>query len=125
MTLIRNLFFLFSVTIFGLTSMVLVMFNYSPYTAGTSGFINFYVSLFISLTGILSIILFYIKSSRHKNQDNKLFFWPSVRQSALASLALTAILLLRGLRILDFLIGLSIIIVVFFLELFFKTKKMA
>jgi hypothetical protein len=50
-------------------------------------------------------------------------FWPSVRQAALFSLAVTAALLLSSLHILDWLTGVSLLIVTALLELFFQTKK--
>lgn len=123
MIIVRNLFFLFSVTIFGIASVILAVFNYNPFTANIPAFINFYLSFFVALTGILAIALFYLKTNRKKSTSSNIFFWPSIRQASFFSAAITVLLALKGLKILDFLIGISVIIVVFLLELFFRTKK--
>jgi len=122
-SIIRNLFFLFSITIFGLTSTILAIFNYNPMVSGLPVFINFYASFFVSVAGITSIIIFYFKAKRTINMNTGIFFWPSIRQASLLSLAITTLLVLRGLKILDALIGLSLVIVILLSELFFRTKK--
>jgi hypothetical protein len=122
-SIVRNLFFLFSITLFGITSFVLATFNYNPFTSKLPVFMNFYGSFFIAVAGILAISIFYFKSRQRPNSNSNDFFWPSARQASLVSLALTALLALKGLKMLDLLIGLSIVIVVFLSELFFRTKK--
>jgi len=123
MTIIRNLFFLFSITLFALASTVLAISNYNPFTSNVSAFINFYSSLFITIAGIVSICIFYLKSKKLKNQNNNILFWPSIRQASFIAFALTGTLVLRGMRILDLMIGSSIVVVFLLLELFFRTKK--
>lgn len=124
MAIVRNLFFLFSVTLFALTSTVLSISNYNPFTSNVSAFVYFYSSFFVALAGIIAIMAFYLKSKKMKNQDSQVFFWPSIRQASFVALALTGILVLQGLRILDLMIGMSIAVVLLLLELFFRTKKM-
>jgi hypothetical protein len=123
MNLVRNLFFLFSVTLFALVACILFVYNYSPYGADQTVFFSFYLSLFGSLAGLLAIILLYIKVKMTKTQTTNTLFWPTLRQTSLFSLAVTLLLLLRGMRILDWLIGTSVVIVTVLLELFFQTKK--
>jgi hypothetical protein len=122
MALARNLFFLFAITIFGIASSVLNIFNYNPFQANVSELLNFYVSLAVGLAGILAIAIMYIKSNLFKLGSLDTHYWSSIRQGALVSLGITSLLFLRGLRILDWLIGLSIIIVAVLLEMFFQTK---
>ncbi|HOX41373.1 MAG TPA: hypothetical protein PK263_04215 [bacterium] len=123
MTLLRNLFFLFSVTLFAVASMVLSIFNYNPYSASQTAFINFYTSFLVSATGILAIVIFYAKTHLFKKTKQENLFWPSVRQALFISIAATTILLLQGLRILDITIGISTVVVTILLELFFQTKR--
>lgn len=123
MSLVRNLFFLFTVTIFGIASTILNIFNYNPYSANTSELINFYISLFVGIGGVTAIVIIYLKSKMIKKANLSIAFWPSIRQGSLVSLGITSTLLLRGLRILDWLIGVSILVVVALLELFFQTKR--
>jgi len=123
MTLIRNLFFLFSITIFGLAAFILALYNYNPSTADTKIFIDFYSSLFVALAGILSLVIYFVKMKLAKNETIFAIFWPSIRQSMLISAGLTALLALKGFKILDWLTGISIIVIAILLELFFQTKK--
>ena len=123
MALLRNLFFLFSLTVLAVASTVISIFNYDPYQSDQAIFVNFYVSLFASLAGIIAIALYFIKSRVSKEKTIYNHFWPSVRQAALFSLAVTAALLLSSLDILDWLTGISLLIVTTLLELFFRTKK--
>jgi len=121
--LIRNLFFLFSVTLFAVASTILDVFNYNPYHSGTSVFVNFYVSFCIGLAGILSIAIYYLKIHFSKDKSIYSYFWPSVRQSFLISLGITLLLLLQGLKLLDLWVGIPLMIAVILLEFFFQTNK--
>lgn len=120
--LIRNLFFLFSVTLFAVASTVLDVFNYNPYNSGTGVFINFYASFCIGLAGILSIVIYYLKIRLSKDKSIYSYFWPSVRQSLLVSMGITLLLALRGFKLLDLWVGIPLMIVVVLLELFFQTN---
>lgn len=121
--LIRNLFFLFSVTIFALASTVLDIFNYNPFNSGPSVFINFYASFLIAIAGILSFGIYYTKLRLKKDKQIYAYFWPSVRQALLLSLSLTVILLLKGLKLLDWWVSIPLVISIVLLELFFQTTS--
>ena len=123
MTAVRNLFFLFAITLFGFTSTILAIFNYNPYQASASTFANFYVSFAVAATGIISLLVLYIRSRKKLNENVNPYLWSSIRQAFIASAGITMLLVLRGLRTLDWLIAISIIVVCCLLELFFKTKK--
>lgn len=123
--LIRNLFFLFSITLFALASFVLDLFNYNPYKSGLSVFLNFYISFFVLVAGILSFVLFFVKSRFKKEKNFNLFFWPSIRQASLLSLGFTVLLVLQGLKILDWWVGGPLLIAAILLELFFQTVSPA
>ena len=119
----RNLFFLFTITLFGIISLVLCIYNYNPYLIGVPQFIYFYSSLFISLIGILSIIIFYIRVALSKKETIYVHFWPSIRLAFIVSLSLTSLLILKGLNLLDWWVGIPLIIIAALIELFFQTKK--
>lgn len=123
MTQVRNLFFLFTITVFASTSTVLAIFSYDPFASGNSVLINFYVSLLVALVGVISLAFYSIKTKFSKIESQDKIFWPSIRQSIFIALPLTVILYLQGLHILDWLIGISIIVVAVLLELFFESKK--
>lgn len=119
----RNLFFLFSVTLFAIASLVLDIFNYNPFEAGQVVFINFYASLFFSLTGVLAFCIYFFKFRGLKDKAIHALFWPSIRQGALASSGLVVLIILKNMLILDIWVGSSVFIIAVLLELFFQTKK--
>lgn len=123
MTLMRNLFFLFTITTFAVASTVLSIFNYNPYQSSPVTIINFYASFLISLAGIGAIIIYYAKIKLAKNETIYSFFWSSVRQALFGATAITIVVYLQSLRILDWLIGISVVIVSILLELFFESKR--
>ncbi|MEK7096476.1 MAG: hypothetical protein AAB881_00795 [Patescibacteria group bacterium] len=119
----RNLFFLFTITLFAFASLVLDVFNNNPYQSGSAVFINFYISMFLTFGGIAAIGIYYLKIKAKADKLIYSYFWPSVRQGMIFSFALTAMFALRGFRVLDWWIGISVVVVVTLLELFFQTKK--
>lgn len=123
MSLERNLFLLFAITTFAVASIILSVFNYNPFESTSVALINFYVSFLISLAGIGAITIYYARIKLSKNETIFLYFWPSVRQGFFFATAITILLYLQSLRILDWLIGLSIIIVTVLMELFFESKR--
>lgn len=121
--LIRNLFFLFSITLFAVASCVMDIFNYNPFKSNFSVFINSYASFFVGLAGILSMIIYYLKLKMRKDKSIHSYFWPSVRQSILFSLSITLLLILKGLKLLDWWVGIPLMIAIILLELFFQTTS--
>jgi hypothetical protein len=120
----RNLFFLFFITIFAFLSVILCISNYNPFKTSLIQFIYFYSSFFVTVAGISSIIIFYIKIVLQKKETIYIHFWPAVRQGLIVSLGLSVLLILKGLKLLDFWVGIPIIIIILLLELFFQTKKL-
>ena len=72
----RNLFFLFAITVFGLASFVLDVVNYNPYEAGHAVFINFFVSFFVTLSGILAFIIYFLKLKLGRDKNIYSYFFP-------------------------------------------------
>lgn len=119
----RNLFYLFFITIFSILSIILCISNYNPYKINLIQFVYFYSSFFVTVAGILSIIIFYIKIILQKKETIYIHFWPAVRQGLIISLGLSVLLILKGLKLLDWWVGIPIIVIILLLELFFQTKK--
>ncbi len=119
----RNLFFLFSITLFAIASTVLNIFNYNPYQANLGIFLNFYTSFLIALTGIVSMFIIYIKLKSKKTEALNKYFWPSVRMAFFVSLGVDTLLILKGMKLLDLWVGVPLMIAIVLLELFFQTNK--
>lgn len=117
------LFYLYSLTVVAFATLVLCIFNYNPYESPTVNFIYFYTAMFFTLTGAISLIVFYFKLSLNRSEQIFSIFWPSVRQGLLFAAAISLVLILRGLKLLDIWIGIPILIIVLLLELFFQSKK--
>ena len=115
------LFFLFSVTIFAIASTILDIFNYNPYQSGLAVFANFYVSFFLSVTGVLAIAIFFLKIKIKKGEWSQVHLLPAIRQASLVALSLTVLLILKGLKLLDWWVAGPLVIAIFLLELFFQT----
>jgi len=118
-----KLFFLLTIVLFSLATFTLTIFNYNPFKADYSVFVYFYLSLFLSLTGVAGYIVLFVKSRFSAGQFSNQYFWPSIRQGALISLILTALLLLRGLKILDLWVGIPLTVAIILLELFFRGNR--
>ena len=121
----RNLFFLFSITIFSLISVILCINNYNPFSIDLSQFIYFYLSIFFSIWGLVSLILFAIKIRLSRKETIYIHFRPAVRQGMIFSLGISILLVLRGLQLLDLWVGVPVMIIIILIELFFQTKNIA
>lgn len=118
-----KLFFVASVTIFSLSTLLLAIFNYNPFNVEYSVFIFFYLSFFLSFSGFFTFVIIFIKSRFSASNLSNQYFWSSVRQGVLISLILTLLLALTGLKILDFWVGIPLAIAILLLELFFRGNK--
>lgn len=117
-----KLFFVIAVSVFALAALILTLFNYNPYTSDYSVFVLFYVSLWASLTGVITVISLFIRS-RFSGKLMSMVFWPTLRISAIFALAITALLLLKGMKILDLWVGVPLAVAIVMLELFFRGNK--
>jgi len=81
---------------------VMIIFAYDPNTAGVVGFIFFYVSLYLSILGTFSIIVFLIRSKIIKN-DEIIFrhIKRTFRQGIFFACLVIAILLLAQFKLLN------------------------
>ena len=117
----RNLFFLLSITLFATASLVLDIFNFNPFKASSKELANFYISFFISIAGIFSILIYIVKFKLFRNKTIYQYFWPTIRQSLLVSASITVIIFLKGLKILDLWVAIPAVLSIVLLEFFFQT----
>jgi hypothetical protein len=118
-----TLFFNISGLLFAFASLMVSIANNDPTSANLGMFGWFYVSFFLTIWLFLSLLLFFIKTRVLLSQTPFGLYLPSLRQSFFISLALTLLLLLKGLKILDWWIGASVTVSFLLLELFFETKR--
>jgi hypothetical protein len=115
------LFFNISLFLFAIASVLVTVANNNPTNSGTNVFITFYASFFLTLWTALTLFIFFLKS-RFANGLQISAYYPTVRQALFLSISLTILLLLKGLNIFDWWVGVSIIIAFSLLELFFESK---
>jgi len=119
----RVLFFLFTLTLFCGTSVLLCISNYNPFRSQYAEFIQFYLSVFGTIVGLASLLVFFAKYRFHKDKSSHTYIWSSIRQGVFVALYLTLVLFLQGMRLLDSWTIFPLAIVLILLELFFQTKR--
>ncbi|NMB48747.1 hypothetical protein GYA13_04945 [Candidatus Kuenenbacteria bacterium] len=123
MSLKKYLFLMVFATVLCWTAWAFVLFFINPETAGTTGMIFFYGSLFLGLFGLFSILGFVIRHVIGKRivayQQAKTAF----RQGAMFALLLTGSLFLQGQRLLVWWNTLLFIFLLSVIEYFFLTSE--
>ncbi len=117
------LFSIFAITLISLGTWFLIIFNINPYQTDIMSIAAFFASLFIWLSGVLTLLFFYIKVNLANKEIIFAYLPTSIRHAILISLSLTAILVLSSLQVLTWWSGALIIIPILLLGLFFRTKK--
>lgn len=120
MTLKQYLTTMALATLLGIVSCLFVIINVDPYRSGEVAFLFFYASLFFSLVGIFSIILFFVQR-RISRLPLPMFRYvqKAFREAIIVSLFLTFTLYLQGKSWLNVWNG-SILLLLFILYLSFS-----
>lgn len=118
-----KIFFLISLTLFSLATLVLTVVNNNPYISDNVVFATFYISFLASLFGTMSLVIFFVKSRLSQNSVLLHSYQDILRLSLLLSIIITLLLLLRSLRVLDIWVSLPLMIAVILLEMYFRASK--
>lgn len=120
---LRKYFFsLFAVTIFAVGVFLAIIFNVDPQAADILTFGALLASIFLSLSGFLTLVIFYL---RVKLSNWEILFAQlpiAMRHAALISLAATGLVFLRMLRVLGWWEAGLYLIILILLEAYFKTR---
>lgn len=125
MTLKRNLFYLFTVTLLALGVWLSLLFHTDPTYADILTWLTFLGALFLWLSGFLTFILFYLKLTFVNHETVYNLLPGCVRQSAEIGLAVVGLLALQALRVLGWWEGGLYVLVILLIELFFQTQPLA
>lgn len=117
------LFTIFILTLISLGTWFLILFNINPYTTDLISRCAFFASLLIWTTGILSLILFYLRIKLSNKEIIFAFLPLSLRQAFLFSLAFVVVLILSSLNVLSWWSAILTVLSILILDLFFKTRK--
>jgi Ca2+/Na+ antiporter len=104
---------------------VWVLFTIDPFSTNVFGFIFFYVTLYLSLTGSLAIAGFFFRKARLKEQMNFHLVTISFRQAIILSALLCSLLIMQGQGVVAWWNMLLVLFVAVLAEsiLLIKTKK--
>jgi len=85
-------------------------------------FIVFYLSLFLAIAGLVSLIGFAVRVKVGRGETIYNHMGVSARQAILLSLVLVGLLLLQAVRVLNWWDGILLVTAILMLELYFKSK---
>jgi hypothetical protein len=108
-------------TLISIVGFSLVVYYVDPRQTGILGQILFYLVLFLSVSGIFTLILTGIR--RNSREDNKfIYLGMSLRQGLLLGLLVIILLLLQSLKYLTWWDGLLTVAAIFLVELYFLSR---
>ena len=100
-----------------------LIFNANPFESPFWILTLFYLTVFLFLASLFSLIFFYLKVWATNREVIFSHLLPTLRQSMLMSSAITGLLFLQQLRVLNWWVGVLLVLAVAMIELFFRSKK--
>lgn len=116
----KNILLIFSLAFLSLGGLFLVLFLVDPYKAGFWGILLFFLSSFLFLFGLFSLLIIFFRKKILKKKDYLTF--SCFRQSFLLSFFLLVLLFLWKEDVFNFWLGGLLFISLFLLEFFFSKK---
>jgi len=107
----------------GLTA--LIIFNVNPNASPFWMISLFYITFFLFWAALFGLIGFYLKVWATNREVIFAHLLPTLRQSMLVALAITGLLFLQQLRMLNWWVAILFILAVLMIEFFFRSKKPA
>ena len=101
---------------------ILILFNIDPYKADFMSIASFYASAFLWLFCLASLVGYYLRLWQCNKEVVYANLPIAMRQGALIGIAVTGLLILQSLRVLNWWIAGIWIVVVLVVELFFKAR---
>lgn len=102
---------------------ILILLNVNPATTNWQGFLLFYLSLFLVLVSLLTLIGFFVRSKLFSRQPIFTQAGISFRHSVLFSIIAVGTLILQGLKMLSWQNAFLLIIGVIILEFYFINQE--
>lgn len=102
-----------------------ILTGFDPDQSPNNVFYLFYVTIIFFVTGLLSIIIYWLKVRIIKKNIIKQYLTSSIRQAFLISTVLIIFLILYTFGVLSYWDAIPIILAFFFLELFFQSEKIS
>jgi len=109
-------------TLAALSALGLVVFFVNPAADGLLGQVIFFASLFFFITGIATLFLFWLRRNFSRSGELEISIGISFRQGVLIALAVCALFLLQGFRLLVWWDGGIVVVGVLLIELWFLSR---
>lgn len=119
----RYVFFLAVAGLMSSISLFLVMTKIDPYTDETLGLVLFFLSLFFSVSSILSLIGYFLRMTLYRDELFLNHFNLSLRQGIILGICVCALMGLQVLRTLTWWNGLVIVLISFLIEIYFVAQE--
>lgn len=119
------LFSLYAIIFLSAGLCALIIFNVNPYESPFWMLIIFYLTLFLFLTGLFSLIGFYLKIWLANREIIFAHLLPTLRQSILISIAISGLIFFQQLKVLSWWLAGLYILALAMIELFFKSSKLS
>ena len=110
-------------TLISLISLIYILTEADPYNTTLLSFVLFYLSFFIAVAGLFISAGFYLRKLIIKNKILYRLLRTSFRQGILISLILTGLLLLQGFRILNWISGIFLVVIILVIEIYLGRKQ--
>ncbi len=117
------LFSLYATLILSAGLAVFIMVNVNPFQSPFWMILLFYFAVFLMLVSLFSLIGFYLKVWASNREVIFAHLVPTLRQSVIFALALSGLLFLQQIRVLNWWVAILFVLAVMMLELFFRAKK--
>ncbi len=96
---------------------------FDPFKAGIIGFILFYFSLFLWLSGVFLLAGFYLRLAAKPGTMPFILITVSGRQAVFLSLFINILLILKGLKMINLFNAGFLSVAIIFLEAYFNSRK--
>lgn len=122
--MIHNTYLLsiFIATVFGWASWAVVINKLSPFTSPQLALSLFYSSLFVALTGTLTLIIYYLRAWLNKGEIYNAHLNISLRQGVLLSAMICIAIGFQRLKVLTWWDGLLLLAIVLLIEFYFMAR---
>lgn len=123
MSVKQYLLFLTSGTAIAICAWLIVLISINPVTAGSFGFLAFYITLFVSLIGVFAALATLIRIKRKKQPTVESIIKVSLRQGLLLAILVEGSLILLALEYLTTVTLLVLVLAISILEFLFLSME--
>ncbi|KKP89217.1 MAG: hypothetical protein UR93_C0001G0049 [Berkelbacteria bacterium GW2011_GWA2_35_9] len=115
-----NLFSIFSSTLVAFAIWIYILYNFDPFSGDILAILSFFGTLFFWLSGILTMIMIFVRINLFSKNSINTNISISIRQATILSVLIVSLLGLNSLNVLNTLQACILIFIAILLEFFIK-----